>query len=112
MAETQSKSSAPQKGVVPQEWPTQATSMLVDTIATVRDKTTRPARIAARGAVFGLLAAIVGVVALVLLLVLLVRLYVNYVPGPVWPLYAGLFVVFTVAGVYCILQAMKGPSSP
>lgn len=90
--------SGPAGGIIPQEWPAQAADTIVDTIAKVRDRTTKPAIIAARGLVYGLLASIIGTVAFVLLLVLIVRLWANYVPGHVWVIYAIFAVVFSMAG--------------
>ncbi|MCB0970373.1 MAG: hypothetical protein KDA97_02480 [Acidimicrobiales bacterium] len=92
-------------GMIPAEWPAQAADTIVDTIAKVRDKTTKPAIVATRALVYGLLAAIVGVVALVLVLVLLTRIWANYVPGDVWTLYALLAVVFSVVGLVLLRKA-------
>lgn len=92
-------------GVIPAEWPAQAADTIVDTIDKVRDKTTKPALTAARALVYGTLAAIVGTMAAILLLVLVVRLYANYVPGNVWPLYAGFAVLFTGAGLWLLKKA-------
>lgn len=92
-------------GVIPDEWPTQAADTIVDTIGKVRDKTTRPAIVAARGLVYGLLGLIVGTVALILALVLVVRLYANYVPGNVWPLYAVLAIALIPAGLILLKRA-------
>lgn len=97
-------------GVVPAEWPAQAADAIVDTISKVRDKTTQPAQVAARAAVYGLLAGVVGVVALVLLLVLAVRLWANYVPGHVWIIYAILAVAFAVPGVILLRKAKNPPA--
>ena len=55
------------------DWPAQATDTIVSLIDTVKAKTTGPATTAVRGAVYGLLAAIIGTAALVLFLVVLVR---------------------------------------
>lgn len=95
------------KGVIPAEWPAQAADLLVDKIATVRDKTTRPALVVSRGLVYGLLAGVVGIIAFILLLVMLVRAYDNWMPGNVWPLYAGLAVVFITAGIVCLGRANR-----
>jgi len=92
-------------GMIPAEWPAQAADKIVETISTVRDKTTKPALTAARALVYGLLAAIVGTVALIVVLVLVVRLYANYVPGNVWPLYAGLAVLMIVGGSLLLKKA-------
>lgn len=55
------------------DWPAQATDTIVSLVDTVKTKTTGPATTAARGAVYGLLAAIIGTAALVLFFVVLVR---------------------------------------
>lgn len=101
---TSSNGSSP-KGVVPDEWPAQAADLIVDTISKVRDKTTRPALVAARGLVYGLLALVIGSVALVVFLVLLVRLANNYVPGHVWWIYLALFAVLTPGGLILLKRA-------
>ncbi|MBA3282126.1 MAG: hypothetical protein H0U29_07840 [Acidimicrobiia bacterium] len=98
-------------GVIPDEWPAQAADTIVETIGKVRDKTAKPAVVAARGLVYGLLGAVVGTVALVLFLVLVVRLYANYVPGDVWPLYAVLAVVMIPAGLI-LLKKANSPARP
>jgi predicted lysophospholipase L1 biosynthesis ABC-type transport system permease subunit len=99
-------------GVIPAEWPVQAADTIVETIGKVRDKTTKPALTAARALVYGLLGAIVGTVAGVLALVLVVRLYENYVPGNVWPLYAGLAVVMLVVGTILLKRATRPAAAP
>ena len=99
------------KGVVPPEWPTQAADALVGAVAKVRDKTTKPAVIAARAVVYGLVAGVIGLIALVMLLILLIRLANNYLPGHVWWIYAGLFVVFTTAGLVLLKKANRPASA-
>ena len=99
------QTTSPSSGVIPAEWPAQAADTIVDTIAKVRDKTTKPAIVATRALVYGLLAGIVGVVAVVLLLVLLTRIWANYVPGDVWTLYALLAVVFSISGLILLRKA-------
>lgn len=95
-------------GLIPAEWPAQAADAIVENIGKVRDKTTKPAITAARGLVYGLIAAIVGILAVVMVLILSVRLYDNYVPGNVWPLYAALAVLMIGVG----LLALKKANSP
>ena len=51
----------PSGGMIPDEWPAQAADTIVDTIAKVRDKTTKPAIVASRAIVYGLIAAILAV---------------------------------------------------
>jgi hypothetical protein len=55
------------------DWPAQATDAIVGLVDSVKDKVNGPATSAARGIVYGTLAALVGTAAVVLLLVLLVR---------------------------------------
>ncbi len=95
---------APQ-GVIPAEWPAQAADTIVETIAKVRDKTTKPALLAARGLVYGLVAAVIGSVAFFLLLLIIVRVWANYVPGHVWVIYAIFAVVFSTVGLYALRKA-------
>lgn len=92
-------------GVVPAEWPVQAADLIVETISKVRDKTTRPALVAARALVYGLMAFIIGSLAVVVLLILVVRFANNYVPGHVWWIYLALFVLFTPLGVFALKKA-------
>lgn len=99
---------SPAAGVVPAEWPAHAADLIVDNIAKVRDKTTKPALIAARAAVFGLVATIIGSIGAVVLVIGLVRFASNYLPGDqVWQLYVVLFVVFTLLGVIALRQAVR-----
>jgi hypothetical protein len=55
------------------DWPAQAADTIVRLVGQVRDKTTGPALTAARGAVYGLLAALLGTSAAVLLAIGAVR---------------------------------------
>ena len=93
--------------VIPAEWPAQAADTIVDTIAKVRDRTTKPALTAARGLVYGLVAAVIGSVAFFLLLVIIVRVWANYVPGHVWVIYAIFAVVFSTGGLIMLRKANK-----
>lgn len=94
-------------GMIPAEWSAQAADTVVETIAKVRDKTTRPAQIAARGLVYGIVVAVVGSVAAVFLMVILVRLLAYWVPGNIWWVYAGISVVFTGLGLFCLKKANR-----
>lgn len=98
-------------GVIPEEWPAQAADAIVDTISKARDKTTKPAIVAARGLVYGLPVALVGSVTAVLLLVLVVRV-LSYLPGPIWTVYAFLAVVFSVGGLVLLRKANAPASTP
>ena len=85
----------------------QAADQIVDTIAKVRDRTTRPALVAARAVVYGLIISVGVVVALVLVITLFIRLYDVYVPGPVWPAYAFISIVSGIGGLVLLHQANK-----
>ena len=93
------------QGVIPAEWPAQAADTIVETISKVRDKTTKPALLAARGLVYGLVAAVVGSIAFFLLLLMIVRWYDVWAPGPVWPIYAFFAVVFLGVGLFALRKA-------
>jgi hypothetical protein len=98
--------------VIPAEWPAQAADTIVDTISKVRDRTTKPALLAARGLVYGIVAAVIGSIAFFLVLVMIVRCYDVWVPGPVWPIYAFFAVVFTGGGLFCMRKAnLPSPTS-
>jgi len=81
------------------DWAAQATDIVVNVVQQVRDRTTRPALLVARGVVFGLLAAILGVAAVVLVVVGLVRLVNAYLPGDVWAAHLLVGGVLTLAGL-------------
>lgn len=93
------------QGVIPAEWPAQAADTIVDTIAKVRDRTTRPVLLGARALVYGLVAGVVGTIAFFLLLLMIVRWYDVWAPGPVWPIYAFFAVVFTGVGLFALRKA-------
>ena len=86
-----------------EDWPAKASATVVQYVGTVRDKTTGPALVASRYAVYFLAMALIGIVLAVLLLVLLVRVLVaatGHLPfvelGETWLadyLLGGLFVV-------------------
>lgn len=94
-------------GLIPPEWSARAADTVIDTVATVRDKTTRPAQLAARGVVYGLVLAVAGTAAGILALVVVVRMYSNWMPGDVWVLYAVLAVAFLVGGFVCLARANR-----
>jgi len=100
------------KGVVPAEWPAQAADVIVDSITKVREKTTRPAIVAARALVYGLIAGVVGLVATVLALTLVIRIGDNYLPGGVWVMYLVLCCVMTTAGLVLLRKANAQPPFP
>lgn len=93
--------------MVPAEWPAQAADAVVDTIAKVRDKTTKPALMAARALVYGIVVAVLGSIALVLVLVLAIRL-LTYIPGAeIWMVYLAISVVFSLVGIVLLRRAHR-----
>jgi hypothetical protein len=93
------------KGVVPQEWPAQAADTIVDTIAMVRDRTTKPAMLASRGLVYGLIVAVIGIVGAVLAVILVIRVLDNYLPGNIWTIYAAFALIFSGLGLFFLRRA-------
>jgi hypothetical protein len=81
------------------DWPRQATAHIVDLVDTVKYKTTRPATMATRGLVYGIVMLAIGLPAVVMLLVGLVHFLDHAIPQEVWLVYLILGAVFTVAGL-------------
>jgi heme A synthase len=88
------------------DWPARASATIVDYVATVRDKTTGPALVASRTAVYGIAIGLITVVVAILVLILLVRLLVTvtaYAPGiddgEAWLAYFVLGAVFVLVGL-------------
>ena len=100
-----SRGTGSHKGLVPPEWPAQAADTIVDTIGKVRDKTTTPILLGARGLVYGIVGGVLGTIAFFLVLVLIVRVWANYVPGHVWIIYAIFAVVFSTVGLILLRKA-------
>jgi predicted lysophospholipase L1 biosynthesis ABC-type transport system permease subunit len=63
-------------------WASDFTETIIDTVDKVRDRTTKPLVMVARGLVFGLLSTFLGLMALVLLLVGLSRALINLLEWP------------------------------
>jgi hypothetical protein len=63
-------------------WASDFTETIIDTVDKVRDRTTKPIVMVARGLVFGLLSTFLGLMALVLLLVGLSRALINLLEWP------------------------------
>ncbi len=81
------------------EWPAKAVDAIDLVVATVHDRAIRPALVAARAVVFGLIIAVVALVLLILLSIALIRLLDVYVfDGRVWASYLLLGSIFVLAG--------------
>jgi predicted anti-sigma-YlaC factor YlaD len=77
-------------------------------VAMVNDRAIRPAIIAARALVFGMLAAVLGIVVVVVASVALVRVLEVYVfEGRVWAAEALLGIIFVAAGLF--LWSLRPP---
>lgn len=63
-------------------WASDFTETIIDTVDKVRNRTTKPIVMVARGLVFGLLSTFLGLMALVLLLVGLSRALINLLEWP------------------------------
>jgi hypothetical protein len=97
--------------IIPKDWPAQAADQIVDTISTIRHKTTRPALVAARAVVYGLLLLVLGSILTVLAIVLVIRLSAVYAPWPLWATYVGLSFVFLAFGFVLLNKANKPASA-
>jgi len=76
---------APAPGSIEAEWPARVADTIEDVVGTLSDRVVRPLTLAARGVVFGLIAATMALVLAVLGLILLVRLLDVYAfGGRVW----------------------------
>jgi hypothetical protein len=62
------------------DWTYEVTDRIESVVTTVRDKTTVPAMIGARGVVYGIVVAVLAVVLLVLLIIAALRLLYVYLP--------------------------------
>ena len=90
------------------EWAENVTDTIVSTVDKVRDRTTTPIVMAARGLVFGLLSAILGAFILIVALVAAQRGLVSLIEWPldhdsaVWVSYLVLGAVLLVIGSVCM----------
>ena len=89
------------------DWPARATATAVQYVQTVRDKTTGPALVASRYAVYVLAMALIAFVLVILLMVLAVRLLVSatgMLPfielGETWLAYYILGAILVLAGAF------------
>ncbi|MCH7787882.1 MAG: hypothetical protein IH940_00395 [Acidobacteria bacterium] len=80
------------------DWPAEAADKIVDLVGQVKGKTTRPAMLAARSLVYGIVLVIVALSIAVLLLVALFRI-TDYLPGDVYWAYLVWGVLFTTVGL-------------
>lgn len=92
---------------IEKDWPAKTSEMVVHYVGSVREKTTGPALVASRYAVYFIAIGLIAVVLLMLTLVLLLRILVlatGYLPfidaGEPWLAYIILGSIFTVVGMW------------
>lgn len=91
-------------------WAAEVTRTIVSTVDKVRDRTTTPIVMIARGLVFGLLGGMLGTMAFVLLLVGISRGLINFLEWPldhdsaVWVAHAILGGSLVLAGSICMAK--------
>ncbi|MEN9800978.1 MAG: hypothetical protein RLZ37_103 [Actinomycetota bacterium] len=91
-------------------WAADVTQTIVTTVDKVRDRTTTPIVMAARGLVFGLLGGILGITAFVLLLIGSSRGLINLLEWPfdhdsaVWISHAVIGSSLILAGTICMVK--------
>jgi len=91
-------------------WASDVTDTIVDTIDKVRDRTTKPIVLAARGLVFGILLAFLGMMAVALLLITISRGVINLLEWPldhdtsVWVSHIFLGSIFCLIGTLLMIK--------
>jgi uncharacterized protein YacL len=91
-------------------WASDLTDTIVETIDKVRDRTTKPIVMVARGLVFGILTAFLGMMALALLLIAISRGLINLLEWPldhdtsVWVSHLVLGSIFCLLGTICMIK--------
>jgi hypothetical protein len=92
------------------DWPTKATDAVDTLVALLRDKTVRPATLAARAIIFGIIIFAAAVTVVTLLSITLIRLLTVYVfDGRVWASDLLVGVLFVVVGLLAWSQRNTAP---
>ena len=82
------------------DWPAQAADRVVETVDSIRAKTTVPLQTAARAIVYGFVAAVMATAAIVLLAIGAVRFIDVWIPGDVWRAHLVVGMLFTLVGLF------------
>jgi len=91
-------------------WASDLTDTIVETIDKVRDRTTKPVVMVARGLVFGILVTFLAMMALALTLIALSRGLINFLEWPldhdtsVWVSHLVLGSIFCLIGCICMIR--------
>lgn len=104
MATSQSPA-APGPPAEGRDWTADVTDRIESVVGMVRDKTTTPATLVARGVVFGVVVGVLAAALLFLLILVVVRICDVYLPfhplgRRVWVTYAGASAIFLLAGAF------------
>ncbi len=92
-----------------EEWTNRALDTVDRVVATVNDKAIRPAVVAARAVVFGVIIGMAGLVVLILFSVGFIRLINDYATGHrVWIAYLVLAALFIACGAFA--YSKRGPA--
>ena len=88
-----------------QDWPAEVASRIESAVGAVRDKTTVPATLAAKGLVYGVVVAVLGVAMFILFVIALIRLLDVYLPfhpvgRRVWVVDMAAAAIFLLAGTF------------
>lgn len=97
--------------MLPEDWDQKLVAKLVDTVDTVRVKSSGPAIGIARAVVFGVLGAILATVAAIVFLIGLVRVLNIVIPEGVWLVYIILGALFSLLGLFMWSKRPKGAAS-
>lgn len=96
---------------LPEDWDQKLVARLVDTVDTVRVKSSGPAIGVARALVFGLLGAFLATIAAIIFLIGLVRLLNIVIPEGVWLVYIILGALFSGLGLLLWSKRPRGAAS-
>lgn len=93
---------------LPDDWPQQATTRVVDLVDNVRSKTAGPAIRISRAIVYGLVALVLMIIALPIFLIGITRLLDYAIPGDIYWVYFGIGGVFTLLGLLLWSRRPRG----
>lgn len=97
---------------LPDDWPEQATTKVVETVDRVRSMSVGPAIRISRGVVYGLLALVLVVIALPIFLIGVTRLLDYAIPGNIYWIYLGIGTAFTAIGLFLWSRRPRDAARP
>ena len=93
---------------LPEDWPDQATTKVVETVDRVRSMSVGPAIRISRGIVYGLLAMVLLLLALPIFLIGITRLLNYAIPGNIYWIYFAIGAFFTAVGLLLWSRRPRG----